>query len=217
MKKIVKPIAIILSIILLISGGFVGGYFVAINKSNESTIVDNKTDEKDLQMPGETETQIVTVDKINSKLIEISQFSAYSSEYEVEKGKDFVRNMLDDIPIPGTTNNVTLKCKGIVKVGYDFGKITPKIDTVSHKIYLSLPEIEVNDNYIIWESIECTEENNILHPIDFKQYQELALEIEAQGLKQAEEKGIYEKAEVHAKTLIENFFKCFEGYTVEFV
>ena len=217
MKKIIKPISIILSIVLVISAAFVGGYFVGIKQMPNAETVDNATDKKDLKLPGEVEKRVVTVEEINSKLKEISEFSTYSSEYEVTKSADYSRYFLDDIPVPGTTNTVTLKCKGIVKVGYDLTEINPVVDPESGIIYIALPEIKVNDNYIIWDTIECVEDNNILNPIDFQQYKQLAVEMEELGLKDAESKDIYKNGESYVQELIIYFFGCFDGYEVKFI
>lgn len=217
MKKSFKSISVILSAIIVIGSAFVGGYYVGINQTPEYEVVENTVAENDVQLPGEVEKSIVTVDEIKSKLKEISEFSTYESEYEVTKGKEYVRHMLDDIAVPGTANEVTLKCKGVVKVGYNLSEINPVVDPESGIIYIALPEIKVNDNYLIWDTMECVEDNNILNPIDFAQYKELATEMETQGLKDAESKGIYAKGEEYVKELIVNFLGCFYDYEVKFI
>ena len=217
MKKLSKSLSIILSVVIVTGVAFAGGYFVGLKQLPEAEVVENPTDENDLKLPGEVEKRIVTVEEINSKLQEISEFSTYSSEYEVTKSADYSRYFLDDIPVPGTTNTVTLKCKGVVKVGYDLTEINPVVDPESSIIYIALPEIKVNDNYIIWESIECVEDNNILNPIDFSQYKQLAVEMEELGLKAAESNNIYKNGEAYVQELIVNFFGCFEGYEVKFI
>lgn len=217
MKKLSKSLAIILSVVIVIGTAFVGGYFVGVKQLPEAEIVKNPTNENDLKLPGEVEKRIVTVEEINSKLKEISEFSTYSSEYEVTKSADYSRYFLDDIPVPGTTNTVTLKCKGIVKVGYDLTEINPVVDPESIIIYIALPEIKVNDNYIVWDTIECVEDNNILNPIDFEQYKQFALELEELGLMDAESKDIYKNGESYVQELIINFFGCFDGYEVKFI
>lgn len=217
MKKSFKSISVILSAIIVIGSAFVGGYYVGINQTPEYEVVENTVAENDVQLPGEVEKSIVTVDEIKSKLKEISEFSTYESEYEVTKGKEYVRHMLDDIAVPGTANEVTLKCTGVVKVGYNLSEINPVVDPESGIIYIALPEIKVNDNYLIWDTMECVEDNNILNPIDFAQYKELATEMETQGLEDAESKGIYTKGEEYVKELIVNFLGCFDDYEVKFI
>lgn len=217
MKEIRKTLTVIISAILVIGLTFAGGYFVGIEQLPKAETVDNTSNTDNLKLPGEQEKRVVTVEEINSELVKISEFSTYASEYEVAKSADYTRYFLDDIPVPGTTNSVTLKCKGVVKVGYNLTEINPVVDNESCKIYIALPEIVVNDNYIIWDTVECVEDNNILNPIDFSQYKQLATEMEALGLKDAETKGIYKNGEDYVQELIINFLGCFDGYEVVFI
>ena len=134
------------------------------------------------------------------------------------KGQDFTRYMLDDIPVPGTTNHIELTCAGSVKAGYDLEDIVVKVDNDSQKIYVSLPEAKINSNQLTWDSsMECNEKNNILNPIDFEQYQTLISDIKAEGLREAEKNGLYDTVEQNAKNLITNFLGCFAGYEVVFM
>ena len=203
--------------LLVLALVFGAGYYVGRQKQKgEETVVDSDDDEKiDLELPGETEKRVVTVEEVKTKLVELDELATYSGEYTVTLGKDETRYLLDDIAVPITTNSIEITCDGIVKVGYDVSDINVKVD--DEKIYISLPESEVLDNYVIWDSIECDEENNILNPIEFSQYQELIDEIEEKGLAQAEEQKIYDKAEENVKEIIEEFLACFDGYEIVYM
>ncbi len=120
--------------------------------------------------------------------------------------------MLEDFKLPGSINSITIKCKGIVKIGYDVSDINVKVD--DDKIYISIPEARLNDNYVIWDSVECNEKNNIINPINFSQYQEIIAEIEEKGLEDAKEKGVYEKAEENLKKVISGFLSEFSDYEI---
>ena len=196
---------------------FCGGFYFGLNHEREAEIVGNDSDGFDLILPGETEKRIVTVEEIEMKLVEIGELSTYSGEYTVTKVAEYSRYFLDNIKIWGTTNEVTIQCTGIVKVGYDMNSITPTVDNDSMKIYLALPKAVVHDNYVIWDTVKCSAENNILNPIDFAQYQELIAEIEAIGLEEAERDGIYESAAKNVKMIICSFLSAFEDYEVVFI
>lgn len=84
-------------------------------------------------------------------------------------------------------------------------------------IYIALPEPKVNDNYIIWDTVEYAEKNNILNPISFAQYKDMIGTLEAEGLEKAEEEKIYEKAEQNIKDVIALCFEDFEGYEVVYM
>ena len=115
----------------------------------------------------------------------------------------------------GSTNSITITYNGIVKVGYDISDIIVKVD--DETIYISIPEARLNDNYVIWDSLECDESNNIFNPIEFAQYQELVKEIEDMGLEQVTEQGIYKKAEENLKVLINVFLAEFDDYEIVYM
>ncbi len=216
MKKLKETGSSLLMIILIAALGFVGGYWYHSQKTvDEAEVVEDTT--PDVKLPGETEKSVVTVDEVRTKLVAIGELSTYSGQYTVKKGRDFFRNVLDDIRIPGTTNNVTLECEGIVKVGYDVNEIGVDIDDQSYTIYISLLEATVNDNYVIWDSVICKEDNNPLNPIDFEQYKLLIDEIEEEGLSQSEEQEIYNAAEENIKNIIVNFLSGMDDYQVKFL
>ena len=189
--------------------GFVGGYWYHSQKIEDKAdvVVDDTT--PDVKLLGEKEKSIVTLDEVRTKLVAIGELSTYSGQYTVKKGRDFFRNVLDDIRIPWTTNNVTIECEGIVKVGYDVNEIGVDIDDKSYTIYISLPEATVNDNYVIWDSVICKEDNNPFNPIDFEEYKLLIEEIEEEGLSQAAEENI--------KNIIVNFLSGMDDYQVKFL
>lgn len=185
------------------------------NTKTSAEIFETKTN--DVKLPGEKEKRVVTINEVESKLKEIQELSTYSDEYKVTRGHEGSRAFLDNITIPLTKKNVTIECEGIVKVGYDLEKVGVTVDNTSYKIYISLPEASVNDNYVIWDTVNCSEANNILNPIDFEDYKVLMSEIEAEGLADAEKKGIYSKAEEQMEKLIELALSGIDDYEVQFV
>jgi hypothetical protein len=220
MAKVWKAISSTLAVLLTLSLVFGAGYFVGSFPDEEAEIVEpiNPAEEKfDLELPAEVEKRIVTVEEVEVMLVDISQFSTYSGEYTTTKSAEYTRYFLDNIAVPGTTNTINLECKGIVKVGYDVEEITIEVDNDSKKIYISLPAPKVLDNYIIWDTVKCQEENNILNPIDFEQYQALISEIEDDGLALVEADGIYADAEENMITIIRNCLSGFEDFEIIFL
>lgn len=220
MNKVWKALSSTLAVLFTLGIVFGAGYFVGSRSDEDAEVVEPITpaEEKfDLELPAEVEKRVVTADEVEVVLAEISQFSTYSGEYTTTKSAEYTRYFLDDIAIPGTTNEINLECQGIVKVGYDVENITIEVDNDSQKIYISLPAATVLDNYVIWDTVKCQEANNILNPIDFAQYQTLIAEIEADGLALVEADGIYEDAEENMKTIICNFLSGFEDFEIIFL
>lgn len=84
------------------------GYYVGNNKINklESVISDNN--KTDLKLPGEIEKRVVTVEEVETKLLEIGELSTYSEEYKIKLSKEETRYLLEKIKMPWTTNSIEL-------------------------------------------------------------------------------------------------------------
>lgn len=216
MKKFLSVVRDIVTVALILAVTFGAGYYVGGNANKEeAVVVEDSSDTFDLELPFEVEKRVVTVEEVESKLVEIGELSTYSGEYTYTLGKDEARYWLDKIPVLGSTNSIEITCNGIVKVGYNMNDIVVKVD--DDKIYISIPEAKLNDNYVIWDSVVCNESNSIFNPIEFSQYQEIIDEIEAKGLEDVTSKGIYQKAEKNLKVLIEAFLAEFSDYTIVYM
>lgn len=215
MNKFYKFVAILLvELIIVLSSGFIG-YKYCEKKFIKDTYTTEDT--SDLKLPGEKEEVVVTQEEVTTKLVAIGELSTYSGNYHIKLSEEFTRKFLDDIEIWGTTNSISIECDGIIKVGYDINSINPVIDNKSKKIYIAIPEPQILDNYIKWDSLICKEKNNILNPIDFKQYQDMVTQIENNGKDDALSKGIYEDANNNLKHIIRNFLGCFNEYEIVFM
>lgn len=217
MKKILGFLRDLIAVLVVLAVAFGAGYYYCyVSTNTEATEVVADTDDSfDFELPLEVEKRVVTVEDVEAKLVEIGELSTYAGEYTCTLGKEESRYWLDKLPVLGSTNSITITCNGIVKVGYDISDIVVKVD--DEKIYISIPEARLNDNYVIWDSLECDESNNIFNPIEFAQYQELINEIEDMGLEQVTEQGIYKKAEENLKVLINVFLAEFDDYEIVYM
>lgn len=216
MRKALSVIRDIVTVMVILVVTFGAGYYLGGNNSEtEMVTVDEPENVFDLELPLEVEKRVVTVEEVESKLVEIGELSTYSGEYTYTLGKEESRYWLDKVPVLGSTNSIEITCNGIVKVGYNMNDIVVKVD--DDKIYISIPEAQLNDNYVIWDSVVCNESNNIFNPIEFTQYQEIIDEIEEKGLEDVTSKGIYQEAENNLKVLIEAFLAEFSDYTIVYM
>ena len=163
---------------------------------------------------GTTEKRIVTKAEVKTKIYEIGELSTYSGEYNIKKTVDESRYIFDDIKIPGTKNTISLECTGKVKIGYNMSDIEVNVD--DSIIHVKIPKGNVMSNYIIWDSMKSSEKNSIFNPINFEQYKKLIDEIEEEGLKEVEAKGIYTRADENFKSIIKAFLAEFKDYGIEF-
>ena len=220
MKHIIDFFKTVISVVFLIALGAVGMHLHHnCTPFENAEVVEPIVNEDafDLQLPGEEEICIITVSEVESYLEKIGELSTYEGHYTVTEGRDFFRKILDDTTLKFTKKLVEITCSGIVKVGYDIDAITTVVDNDSHKIYITLPEAKVNDNYIILDSVKCVEENNIFNPVGYDEYSYLFDIIEQTGLEDVESQDIYTSAENHMKEIIELFLNDIPEYEVVFM
>ena len=198
----------------LMLSGIIFGFGFATNFIYSKLGGENVYETLGFSLPGETEKRVITQSDISLTLEKIQTFSTYSATYNIEKEVEQTRFLMDNIPIPGTTNSLYLSCEGVVKVGFNFDDIVSKIDEVSHTIYITIPQPIILDNYIIWDNLTYKENNTVLNPIQFSQYQTLIKEIEDEGLIKAKENNIFALAQENFHFVINNFFDQFEDYSV---
>lgn len=217
MSRVGKYLGGFASVLFVLGAVFGIGYYCGTRGYEPKTESIEEADASgfDLKLPGEVEKRTVTKDEVESRIYEIGELSTYCGEYDISKSVDESRYFIDQIKVPGTKNTITIECTGNVKIGYDMSEIIVKV--AEETIYVSLPEARVTDNYIIWDSVMCVEENTILNPIEFSQYEELVNEMEAEGLTDVETKGIYDKADENLKKIIRVFLSEFDDYEIVFM
>lgn len=214
MEKVLSTVKSVAACLLLFGITFGFGYVIGQRSSELEAVPveDSQVQAVDLKLPMEQEKRVVTVQDVEAKLVEIGELSTYSGRYTITYGKSEMRYWLEDIPIPGTENDITITCDGIVKVGYNMEDIAVRVE--ENSIFVAIPEAELNDNYVILDSVKCAETNSVFNPIEFSQYQDLVTSIEQMGLEKVESEGIYANAEEHLKVLIEAFLSGFTEYEI---
>lgn len=207
-SAISNMISLLLVVVLLIFAAYKFG----VHNAPPTTVY--VPSDSGLSLPGEKIKRVVTENEIDMQLAEIKELATYSGTYHVIHSEDFSR-LIGNSVIPGTTNVISFECDGVIKVGYDLDNISYKIG--EDEIELKLPKPEILDNYVIWDTVICNEKNNILHPINFDEYKVVLEAIEQEGVKEAENKKIYDLAEKNMKLLIKNALSVFSDYSVKFV
>lgn len=151
-----------------------------------------------------------------SRLEAIGEFATYQYTYTGVKEKRDTRTLLENIPIPGTTNYQKYAYSGTIKVGYQVSEMKIHVDNLRKEIYVTLPEAMVLSNDIEQDVSAYEQVNNILNPIRGDAIAAMEQEIKNEELEKAEEAGLSGLAEEHAKELITEILSAFEGYTVVF-
>ncbi len=155
--------------------------------------------------------------QIMKELSEASDLTTYEYEYINETTETNTR-MLPILgwDILGTKNSVTIKYVGVINVGYDMSDIQYTVSKHDKRIYVTLPEAQVLDNYIKFDELTCICENNILNPIRTDAIMEYFEVIEADELAKAEADDIYGKADEQLKNIVSRYLGVFQDYEVVF-
>ena len=209
MKKMERMAAVLLILVV----GFGLGVMVDRDNETEAAIVVHGFGSESF---APLLIESITSEDVKDKLAAIEPLALYSGTYTVEKDMDFSRYFFENIRIPGVVNTVSFLCEGVVTVGYDVNGIESSVDTMNSEIRINLPKAEILDSYVIWGSVESLDEDNLIYPIAFPEYQKLMAEAEGDILAQAEAECIYEQAEVNVQAVIRNCLAGFDGYKVVF-
>ena len=111
---------------------------------------------------------------------------------------------------PGTKSKFVYSCDGIISAGVNFEKINLKTDETENKtiITVDMPQAEIRSSELDLNSFKMLdEEKNIFNPITVEEVKNSFNNIKTYEEKKAKEKGLLEKANTNARTLIENFLK----------
>ena len=89
MRKFLDVVKDVLAVVIVLAITFGAGYFVGGNADSAEEVVAVEDNEPfDIELPLEVEKRVVTVEEVESKLVEIGELSTYSGEYTCTFGKD---------------------------------------------------------------------------------------------------------------------------------
>lgn len=214
--RIIRKASVVFMMIITVSAVVYGIYCKIRYEEARATI--ESLQEQMLDLVRESEQNRVTNIIIEEKMKEIAELATASFEYSGLLSESNYREFFDtDVNIPFTRNKLEITYSGVIKVGYDVEQIHAKVDEESHTIYMTLPDAEVHDNYIIHDDMVFVQSNNPLNPISVDQVNGYLMEIEEAELARAEEQGIYELAERKIMHIIEAFFAEFPDYQIVFL
>ena len=189
-------------------------------KSIVSSAADNMSGGKVANTAGEealVEKIVISESDVRHQMMPIGELATFEDPYD---GDDEIEDysQLWGWDVPFTKHTVKYKYEGVIKVGYQVKNIDIRVDNENQVIYVTLPKPEVLDNYV--DTYYTTDEkNNIINAIESDEVQKRIDEvIEPERLKEAEENGLYDRAEQTAIDIIESQLRTFEkeGYRVEF-
>ena len=123
-------------------------------------------------------------------------------------------------PLPITESSFLASFDGVVTAGVDFTRVEVEKDEENRTVTVKLPPAEIFYVNIDPESFQLYDEKKGLGThIGVEDYNNAFLQLENTAADKAEARGILEKAEENAQTVVRNFIRSVlgqEGYTVTF-
>ncbi|MBQ9037415.1 MAG: DUF4230 domain-containing protein [Erysipelotrichaceae bacterium] len=139
---------------------------------------------------------------IEASMAEIQELAtmeyAYTNMGKFESSKEF-----KGIKIPFTTSKYIITYDGVIKAGYDLSKATVSVN--GNEVTITLPDVEVLSHTIDYDSLQIMDEQySIFNQVEITDYNGFYAEQSKLMEEKAINKGLFEKAEVNGKTMIES-------------
>ena len=200
-KNVIK--LLLLVAILCVAGSW--WYFEVYSKRTDPISTDNEgIIQEEMKVLGETlESGIRELGELNTAEYYFSRVETVESTKKLDLTSIGI-NFIHDIPL--TTNSFSYSYDGEVKAGIDFSQVKVEKDVEKKQLTVILPQAKIvssivdPDSYVFYEV-----KNNILNPIDPKDYAVSFAELIHAEEEKAVEKGILKKANENAVKMIRNF------------
>lgn len=178
--------------------------------------------------PAPAPTPQVTVKEVE-KLVEVEKIVEVEKEITAETIEDGLQDMgvllteeyyftevvsfssikkffSTDIKLPFTESAYLASYSGVVTAGIDFSSVTVEKDDETKRITVHIPKAEIQNIDIDPNSFELySEKVGIGNPVSAEDFNNSLIELENTASEKATERGILERADENAETLIENF------------
>lgn len=147
---------------------------------------------------------------IENRFGPVADLITYEDSYSVMETYEDYRTLCGwDIPLTG--NAVIVQGEGKITLGFNLENVKPEVD--GNVIKVNLPAPEIKSNYL--EPMKFIENNNILNPLSAEETNQKFMAEKNYKLKEAIDKGIFEKASENAEIIIQSLYDDLEGYEVK--
>ena len=125
---------------------------------------------------------------------------------EKEITADSIKKLFKKLELGITESSYLASYDGVVTAGIDFTKITVSKDSELHTVEVRLPKAEILNVDIDPESFELySEKTGLGNPISAEDFNSSLVELENTASEKAIERGILDRADQNAKTVVKNF------------
>lgn len=210
-----KKLKIILIVVLLLVVGFTGYYISESRHKIDYTPIDTSQDGKIIK-----KERSITGETIKSGINNIGELATAEYFYTHVQNESKIKTLeLFDkkIDLPLTESSFVFSYDGTIKAGINFtdsNAVQVEIDEENKKLSIILPKAIILSNEIDSKSYQLYDEkNNIFNPISVTDVTTAFDEMKEEEKEKAISKGLLERAESNAKSLIQNLIKGYGDAT----
>jgi hypothetical protein len=199
MKMMKKRLLVVLAVLALVAGSFLGG---ALFHSGRAA----------------ARTPLILSELIAGKVSGISEYASLEYRYtNVGKFEDQVD--FYGWQVPWTTKSFIITYDGVMKLGIKGSGISVQVQ--GKEVHIKLPAAQLLSHEIYEDKLEVLDQTkNIFNPIQIEDYTRFAADRKQEMEKKAREEGLFQEARVRAEQQLGLFLHSvlaeYEGYTLVF-
>ncbi len=203
-KKIKKILIIIVVLAVLVAGIIIAKKYLDGFKRTESSEAKNTI---------VTEERVITSEILSSSLSDIGELATEEYFFKEAEQFDDVKK-IKGIKIPFTQKKYLITYEGSIKAGIDFTDVKVEKDDLKKLIVITLPAAQILSAEVDFDSLEVYEEKSAaFNKLKVEDVNDGLIELVDNAKATAIEKGILERANKGACTLIKDFLKNTYGLT----
>ena len=207
-----KVTALVIAAVLLVGGGYAAAKGKYENRKVVERVEIPVEKEKFVDRIVEVETKaVITGEMIQEKLRDIGELA--TEEYTYTEIGTFDSNKSVqifgyDVNLPLTQSKFIYSYDGTIKAGIDFTQLTVEKDEAGRKITVTLPAARILSSELDEDSFQLYDDkNNVFNPYGVSDVNDTNKKIKTQAEERALEKGLLERAEENAETMIYNLLR----------
>lgn len=148
----------------------------------------------------------ITADVIQDGLNDVGVLVTEEYYFTEVVGFSSIKKLFKKLELGITESSYLASYDGVVTAGIDFTKITVSKDSELHMVEVRLPKAEILNVDIDPESFELySEKTGLGNPISAEDFNSSLVELENTASEKAIERGILDRADQNAKTVVKNF------------
>ena len=201
-KKLKIALAVLLAFVVVGVGAYVlgrsaqRGTVLSEEESGSGIVAEHE------EISGETiRSGMTDIGELATEEYWFTQVQTYDSSKSAQ-----IFDLTFDLPL--TRNKFVYSYDGVIKAGVDFAQATVEVDNTVRRVTITLPKARILSSEIDYDSFELyDEQKSIFNPLSVRDVNKSNSELLRSAEKDAIAKGVLERADENAETLVVNFLR----------